>query len=103
MFSFQVLGLHSKIQPRVSQYDSLPGNIVNGSWETFVARLTTRCLCLEQIAVTCLVGSTCWVVMRFILRGCVVRSEFHVRSSRSAHSTRRKDMSTNVAKPTQGS
>ena len=70
-FCTTVLGLDSKIQPRVSQDDVLEGNTANGSWRTVVAHLTTRCLCIDQVAVTRLVGPTRWLVTRFILRGCM--------------------------------
>ena len=60
----------------MSQFDLLHDKTVRGIWMTVVAHLKTRCLCIDQVAVTRLVGSTRWLVTRFILRGRVVGSEF---------------------------
>ena len=74
-FLHKVFGLDSMIHALVSRDDLSHGNTVNGSWMTIAAHLTSDCLCIDQVAVTRLVGSACRLVTRSILRRCVVRSE----------------------------
>ena len=82
--------VRSALGPRVTQCDLFHGTTVTGAWITVVSHLTTLCLCIDQVAVTRLVGSIRWLLIKkrlitYFVAGASARNN-NVVSPSSRHS-----------------